>query len=73
MIKASVDALTDETKKDREAVFQAIGDGVETYIATLLAQLIITIPPTPGLGLTTTPGNPTGPGAIAILPPGRFS
>lgn len=73
LLKDAVDALSDEEKRDRDAIYAALGRGLEEYIDVLLAQLVIVIPPVPGLGTTTTPGNPTGPGPAPVpLPPGVF-
>jgi hypothetical protein len=71
MIKSRIDALSNEQKKDRDAVFGAMGVAVEDYIKELLAQLTIVVGPTPGLQTTTTPGNPTGPAAapVPLIPP----
>lgn len=70
LMKSKVDALSIEQKRDRNAVFNAMGQGVEEYVQQLLLQLVVVIPPTPGLGTTTTPGNPTGPGPVPIPLPG---
>ena len=64
LMKASVDALSDEQKKDRDAIYKALGDAIESYVQALLLQL--QVGPTPGLGTTTTPGTPTGPGPLPI-------
>lgn len=68
MRKAAIDALSDEQKRDRDAVFKADGDAMEAYIALLLAQLQMFIGPSPGLQTTTGPGAPTGPAPTPVTP-----
>lgn len=70
LMKLAVDKLTDESKKDRQAVFNALGEGIEKYIETVFATLILM--PVPGLGtIVLPPGSPTAPGP-APVPIGLF-
>jgi hypothetical protein len=74
-MKSAVDSLSDEQKKDRDAVYKALGSAIERYIETLLNQLVIVIPPTPALGISVPglSGGPTLPGPAPVpLPPGVF-
>jgi hypothetical protein len=70
LMQRSVDALSEAQAKDRAAIYKALGDAIENYIQLLLVQLLVVIPPTPGLGTSTAPGNPTGPGPAPIPLPG---
>ncbi len=72
IMKAAVDSLADEQKKDRDVVFKAMGDAIEKYIESVLLQVSVVVPPLPGLGTSTAPGSPTAPGVIAIIPPGSL-
>lgn len=76
MIKDRIDKLSDSEKRDRNAVFNAMGGAMEEYIALLLAQITISIGPTPNLGTTTSLGSPTAPGQAPITlllpPPGGY-
>lgn len=72
LLRAKLDALTAEQASDPEQVAKAMGDAVESYIEALLLQMLVVIPPTPGLGITTTPGNPTGPAPAPIPLPGAI-
>lgn len=74
MIRGAVDALSNAQKRDRTALYNAIGKAVEQYCEDWAKQLKLTVPPTPGLGTSTAPGNPTAPGpAPVILGPNLFS
>ncbi len=67
LMKAAVDALSDEQKKDRDAIYTALGDAIENYVQTLLLQL--QVGPVPGLGTYVVPPAgpvPTGPGLAPI-------
>lgn len=65
LMKRAVDQLTLEDKKNRDAVYKALGDGIEEYIETWIKQLLLM--PTPGLGtVVLPPGSPTGPGPVPI-------
>jgi hypothetical protein len=64
LIRRTFDDMSDDEARDPVRVANAIGDSVETYIEQLLLQL--TIGPTPGLGTTSAPGAPTGPGPAPI-------
>lgn len=74
-IKAAITNLSDEQKKDRDAVFKAMGDSIEAHLEALLRQLTITVPPLPGLGssLSGVGGGPTLPGpAPVVIPAGSL-
>jgi hypothetical protein len=64
LIRRTFDSMSDEEAQDPVNVANAIGDSVETYIEQLLVQLLIG--PVPGLGTTSSPGAPTGPGPAPI-------
>jgi hypothetical protein len=75
MIKDRVDALSVKEKRDRNAIYNAMGDAMEDYFAELLAQLTITVAPTPALQTTTSPTAPTGPApqpVVLVSPPGGY-
>lgn len=63
-MKAAVDQLTDTQKQDRVAVFDALGSGLEDYVADVIRSLVLN--PTPALQVSTTPGSPTAPAPAPI-------
>ncbi len=72
LMRAKLDALSAEQARNPQQVTEALGSAVEDYIQALLLQMVVVIPPTPGLGTTTVPASPTGPGPAPVTLPGAL-
>jgi len=69
LMKANIDALSDDAKKDRSQVFKALADAVITHIQTAAQISGIVVASVAGV---TPGGGVSGPGT-AIAPPGSIT
>lgn len=66
LMMSKIDALTDEQKKDRSAVFEALADAVITHVSTTAQISGVCV------GLAAPPGGGPVTGT-AVLPPGSIT
>ena len=66
-MRAAVDGLTTDQKRDRSAVFRAMGGAIVTYVTahaqvttTVPAAIPVTVAVPAGTGATTAPATATG-------------
>lgn len=69
LMKSNIDALSDSSKQDREAVFEALADAVISHIQTTAAITGIIVASVAGV---TPGGGVSGPGT-AVAPPGSIA